>query len=69
MMVHFSVWHGTIVLAVVFLYLFPAIKILQKAGYSRWWCIVLLVPILNMIMIWVFALASWPNLRESRDQR
>ena len=46
------------------LFLFPTIKILQKAGYSGWWCVLTMVPILNLILLWVFAFAHWPNLKE-----
>ena len=38
--------------------------VLHKAGYSRWWCLVMLIPFVNFIMIWVFAFAKWPNLKK-----
>ncbi|WP_445372650.1 hypothetical protein ACH518_09090 [Methylomonas sp. HW2-6] len=38
-------------------------RILQKAGFDGRWALVLLVPVVNIIMIWVFAFGSWPNLR------
>lgn len=41
-------------------------RILNKAGYSRWWVLVVFVPILNFIMIWVFAFAKWPLLKETK---
>lgn len=37
-------------------------RILQKAGLDGWWTLVLLLPIVNVIMIWVFAFTRWPNL-------
>ena len=37
-----------------------AVKILRKAGYSGWWVVASLVPLLNVIMFWVFAFARWP---------
>jgi uncharacterized membrane protein YhaH (DUF805 family) len=52
-----------IIILIVFLYLFPVVKILHKAGYSGWWCILAFIPLVNLVMIWVFAFASWPNLR------
>jgi len=39
-------------------------KILQKAGLDGWWTFALLVPVFNIIMIWIFAFAQWPNLRD-----
>jgi uncharacterized membrane protein YhaH (DUF805 family) len=56
---------GLIVVVIVLLiYGVPAVRIVQKAGYSGWWCLLLLVPIVNIVMIWVFAFASWPSLRD-----
>ena len=60
-----SVFHLLIVLIVLAIYLVPAVKILQKAGYSGWWCLILLVPLVNIIMIYVFAFADWPALRRA----
>lgn len=39
-------------------------KILLKAGLDGYWTFALLVPVVNIIMIWVFAFCHWPNLRE-----
>jgi hypothetical protein len=38
----------------------PGAMILRKAGYSGWWILITLVPILNLIMYWVFAFTRWP---------
>jgi uncharacterized membrane protein YhaH (DUF805 family) len=63
-----SVVHGIAVIVFLVLYLFPVARIIRKAGYSGWWCLLALVPLVNLIMVWVFAFASWPNLRENRSQ-
>ena len=56
---------GLIVVVVILaVYLVPIIKILNKAGYSGWWCLLFFVPLVNLIMLWVFAFADWPNLRD-----
>ena len=34
--------------------------IVNRAGYSRWWLVLMFVPVLNLIMLWVFAFADWP---------
>ncbi|MGR8931140.1 MAG: hypothetical protein ACU836_10900 [Gammaproteobacteria bacterium] len=39
-------------------------KILLKAGLDGWWTFALLVPVVNIIMIWIFAFCHWPNLRD-----
>jgi hypothetical protein len=35
-------------------------RIVNRAGYSRWWLVLMFVPVLNLIMLWVFAFADWP---------
>ncbi|MGD8429878.1 MAG: hypothetical protein PVH31_05700 [Ectothiorhodospiraceae bacterium] len=58
-----SLWSlvGVLLFIVVPLWLYA--RILGKAGYSGWWAILGLVPLVNVIMIWVFAFADWPSLR------
>lgn len=51
-----------LLIIVLIVLLLPA-QVLHKAGYSRWWSLVLLVPAVNLVMIWVFALSDWPALR------
>lgn len=67
-MAHLSIFHWLIVIGVLVLYLVPAAKILHKAGYSGWWCLLLLVPLVNIVMIYVFAFADWPTLRGQAQQ-
>ncbi len=43
-------------------------KILEKAGFPPQWAFVLLIPVVNIIMIWVFAFADWPNLHKQVSQ-
>lgn len=38
------------------------VRILHKVGRSGWWCLVILVPVVNIVMVWVFAFARWPAL-------
>jgi uncharacterized membrane protein YhaH (DUF805 family) len=37
--------------------------IIRKAGYSGWWILVAPVPLLNVVMLCVFAASRWPRLR------
>jgi uncharacterized membrane protein YhaH (DUF805 family) len=46
----------------VALSLWMTVRILRKAGYSGWWSLLTLVPILNIATIWVFASSDWPAL-------
>ena len=51
---------GIVIVLVVFV--IPLVKIIRKAGYSGWWILIWLVPLANIVMLWVFAFADWPNL-------
>jgi hypothetical protein len=47
--------------------LWLAARILEKAGFEPQWAFVLLIPVVNIIMIWVFAFANWPKRKKSTD--
>lgn len=38
-------------------------KILEKAGIEKIWVLTLLVPVINVIMVWVFAFTDWPGVK------
>ena len=35
-------------------------KILNKAGFSGWFSLLGIIPIVNLIALWVFAFIPWP---------
>lgn len=43
-------------------------RILQKAGFDGRWTLILLVPVVNVIMIWVFAFSHWSELKADVKQ-
>jgi len=51
---------GLIGLALMVLMIMGAWRGLQKAGFSGAWALLLIVPVLNLVMLWVFAFISWP---------
>lgn len=53
-------WVFFIVILVAMLY--PYVRIIRRAGYSGWWMLTMLVPIVNIVMLWIFAFAKWPAL-------
>jgi uncharacterized membrane protein YhaH (DUF805 family) len=55
-----SPWHIIIFLIGMLIVFVPYILIIRKAGYSGWWVLTALIPLVNLIMLWVFALARWP---------
>ncbi len=48
-----------LVLVLIIFHLWLITKILSKAGYNRWYTVLMLVPVVNIIMIWVFAFDKW----------
>jgi hypothetical protein len=59
----FSIWHWIIFLLFVYIYVAPCWRIAKKAGYSGAWSLLAVVPLVNIAMLWAFALAKWPNQR------
>jgi hypothetical protein len=43
-----------------------AVSIVRKAGYSGWWVAAGLIPLVNVVMLFAFAFADWPVLRDLR---
>lgn len=64
-----SIWHLIAYTVIGALIVLIYGRILIKAGYSRWLSLVLLVPLINLIMIWVFAFSKWPNLERKTSER
>lgn len=60
-MATFSIWHWMVVILIVLPLVFFS-RAVSKAGFSPWWTLFALVPIANVIMLWVFAYAKWPAL-------
>jgi uncharacterized membrane protein YhaH (DUF805 family) len=57
-----------VILLVALVAIWPTVRILHKAGYSGWWCLLTFVPVVNLIMLYIFAFtAEWPNLVGKRD--
>jgi len=56
-----SIWHWLIVVFILASYIVPVWRILTKAGNSGAWSFLSFIPLLNVIMLWVFAFSRWPN--------
>ena len=57
----FSLWHWLIVLILLLVYVCPISKIIKKAGFSPWWSLVSMLPVINIVALWVFATVEWPS--------
>ena len=65
----FSIWHFVMLIPITSIIAFSfwmMVRILRKAGYSGWWSLLTLIPIVNVLMIWLFAFSDWPALRARR---
>ncbi len=58
----FALW---LALVVLFLWLYG--RILMRAGFSGWWALLALIPVVNLVMLWIFAFIDWPALPPPRD--
>lgn len=41
----------------------------QRAGYAGPWALILLIPLVNIIMLYVFAFSTWPIERGVPPER
>jgi fucose permease len=56
-----GIWQIIFILAVVVPYI-PMIWVLKRAGRSRGLFFLFIIPIVNLIVLWVFAFGHWPAL-------
>jgi uncharacterized membrane protein YhaH (DUF805 family) len=46
----------------------PTIRVLGRAGKSRWWVLLLLLPFFGIIpLMWILAYSRWPAERSVAD--
>jgi hypothetical protein len=55
-----SIWHWLIVIIWLAVFMVPAWRIASKAGYPGALSLLLVIPIVNIILIWLFAFSRWP---------
>ena len=62
---------GTVLILLLsgIIWIVAGLKVLPKAGYSRWFAILLIIPLVNLVMILIFAFADWPVDKELRNYR
>jgi hypothetical protein len=56
-----SIWHWIIVLFVFIVPNIPAYWVFRKAGWNGWLFLLFGLPLVNLILLYVFAFARWPN--------
>ena len=55
-----------LILLIALTFIIPIQQILHRTGHSRWWCLLMFVPLVNWIGLWVFAYVRWPAVDKSR---
>lgn len=69
MMGAWSLWHWLVFAAAMAVVLYPVGRILDRLGFSPFLSLIAVVPILNIIGLWLLATAEWPrDPRNSSDQ-
>ena len=56
----FSVWHWFILVVYIGIIIIPCWRIVKKAGYSGALSLTILLPLVNLVLLWVFAFKKWP---------
>lgn len=54
-----SIWQLLILFFCGVLPAWAILRITNKMGYSRWWALTMLIPVVNVVMIWVAATVEW----------
>jgi hypothetical protein len=60
-----STGHWIVLLVFLIIPALISIVTLRRAGWNGWWCVLWCVPLVNVIFLWVFAFAKWPNERKA----
>jgi hypothetical protein len=55
-----GIWELLILGAAFAVLVFGAIA--KRAGFSRWFGLLMLLPVVNLAVIWIFAFVKWPAL-------
>jgi hypothetical protein len=54
-----------VICTVALFFVWPWSKIFSKAGYPGWLSVLMLIPLLNIVLIFWFAFSDWPNLNRN----
>jgi uncharacterized membrane protein YhaH (DUF805 family) len=59
-----SIWQIVIILGIIAIPFILFVPILRKAGFSVWWSLCFFIPVIDIILVWVFAFIEWPVQKE-----
>jgi hypothetical protein len=58
-------WHWITIFFYAGILVVPSWRIVKKAGYAGAWSLLAVVPLLNIVLLWVFAFGRWPKEQPS----
>ena len=53
-----------IVLVLGFIVIVPYWMIFRKAGYSPWLSLLMMLPLVNIVMLYFLGFSDWPSLKQ-----
>lgn len=57
----YGLGHWVIFIIVVAVVLYPIGRILKRIGFSPFWSVLMLIPLANLLGLWVLAFSDWPR--------
>jgi hypothetical protein len=57
----FGLTHWIVFAAFVVVVLYPVGRILDRIGFSPFWSVVAMIPLVNLIALWGLAVIDWPR--------
>lgn len=57
----FSIWHWLIVIFWCAIFIVPTWRIASRAGFPGALSLLIIIPIVNIVLLWVFAFVKWPS--------
>jgi len=61
MIAYWSIWHWIMFALFAVIFLYPISVILRRIGYSPFWALLAIFPLLNFIGLWFVAFSQWPS--------
>lgn len=62
-------FHWLVFAALVAAIVYPVGKILRRIGFSPFWSVLVFLPVLNLLGLWILALADWPQKQQRAEDR
>ncbi|MBN9361636.1 MULTISPECIES: hypothetical protein [unclassified Devosia] len=56
-----GIWGIFVVVVYAAVLVVPFWKIFPRAGWSKWASLLMLVPLLNIVLLWTLAFKRWPR--------